>query len=73
MSILKSEGKASVTIGQRVLDYIQSKRWLFDNKLPALGERWTIKSEHIGRLSRQLIIHIENERGDWMRLPKDLF
>ena len=73
MSQLKSEGKASVTIGQKVIDFIKSKRFLFSNRLPDLGERWTIKSEHFNSYEKRLYVCIENERGDWMRLPKDLF
>lgn len=73
MSILKSEGKASVTISRAVIDYIKSKRFLFRNELPQIGERWTVKNEFFGKRAGKDFVYIEDERGNWMRLPKDLF
>ena len=72
MSNLKSNRRATITIGRSILDYIATHRWLFENRTPPLGERWTVQWEHFNSGWGCDIVRIENDCGEWMTLPKSV-
>lgn len=72
MSNLKSNGRASITIGQSIRNYIIENKSRFENKMPPLGERWIVRWEFFSKAYGCDLIRITNDDGDWMTLPKSI-
>ena len=72
--ITYNETHATVEITQEIIDYVEEHRRFFELEKPNVGEIWTLRSieEYPIACDGKPVCVIENERGDWMRLPKDM-
>ena len=63
-----------IRITQEILDYVESRKAFFDGLVLNIGDKWNVERIHTYPCVNggNPVIEVNNDRGEWMRLPNDI-